>query len=159
MNQKTGIEILLVEDSMSDAELTIRALKKKNLANHLVHLKNGAEALDFVFARGPYEGRNPSMAPRVILLDLKMPKVNGLEVLAAIRKDERTKTIPVVVLTSSREDPDIEACYALGVNSYIVKPVEFEKFMKAVSELGLYWLLLNQSPQQSSTIVQEYGDA
>ena len=159
MNQKNGIEILLVEDSLSDAELTIRALKKQNLANHLVHLKNGADALDFIFARGAYEGRNPNMTPRVILLDLKMPKVNGLEVLAAIRKDERTKTIPVVVLTSSKEDPDIEACYALGVNSYIVKPVEFEKFMKAVSELGFYWLLLNQSPQQNSTIVPEYGDA
>jgi two-component system response regulator len=149
MNQSNEVEILLVEDSLSDAELTIRALKKKNLANHLIHLKNGAEALDFIFARGAYEGRNPNIVPRVILLDLKMPKVNGLEVLAQIRKDERTRTIPVVVLTSSREDPDIEACYALGVNSYIVKPVEFEKFMKAVWELGFYWLLLNQTPQQT----------
>jgi two-component system, response regulator len=146
MNQNNGIEILLVEDSLSDAELTIRALKKRNLANHLVHLKNGAEALDFVFGTGAYNG-NPNMAPRVILLDLKMPKVNGLEVLAAIRQDERTKTIPVVVLTSSKEDLDIEACYALGANSYIVKPVEFDEFMKTVSELGFYWLLLNQSPQ------------
>lgn len=159
MNEKNGIEILLVEDNMSDAELTIRALKKRNLANHLIHLKNGAEALDFIFARGVYEDRNPNMVPRVILLDLKMPKVNGLEVLAQIRKDERTKAIPVVVLTSSREDPDIEACYALGVNSYIVKPVEFEKFMKAVSELGFYWLLLNQAPQQDTKIVSKYGDA
>ena len=159
MNQRNGIEILLVEDNASDAELTIRALKKKNLANNLVHLRNGAEALDFIFGSGAYEDRNTSVTPRVILLDLKMPKVNGLEVLAAIRKDERTKTIPVVVLTSSKEDPDIEACYALGANSYIVKPVEFEKFMKAVSELGLYWLLLNQSPQQTSTVVPKYGDA
>jgi two-component system, response regulator len=146
MNMKDGVEILLVEDSVSDAELTIRALKKKNLANNLIHLKNGAEALDFIFAQGAYSGRDACHIPKVILLDLKMPKVNGLEVLAAIRANEKTKTIPVVVLTSSREDPDIDACYALGVNSYIVKPVEFDKFFKAVSELGFYWLLLNQSP-------------
>lgn len=146
MNIKNGVEILLVEDSVSDAELTIRALKKSNLANNLIHLKNGAEALDFIFTRGAYSMRDPQDVPKVILLDLKMPKVNGLEVLAEIRRDERTKTIPVVVLTSSREDPDIDACYALGVNSYIVKPVEFNKFFKAVSELGFYWLLLNQSP-------------
>jgi two-component system response regulator len=146
MDQKQGVEILLIEDSASDAELTIRALKKKNLSNNLIHLKNGAEALDFIFARGPFSDRDPHMVPKVILLDLKMPKVNGLEVLAEIRRDERTKTIPVVVLTSSKEDPDIDACYALGVNSYIVKPVEFDKFFNAVSELGFYWLLLNQSP-------------
>jgi two-component system response regulator len=146
MDQKQGVEILLIEDSASDAELTIRALKRKNLSNNLIHLKNGAEALDFIFARGPFSDRDPHMVPKVILLDLKMPKVNGLEVLAEIRRDERTKTIPVVVLTSSKEDPDIDACYALGVNSYIVKPVEFDKFFNAVSELGFYWLLLNQSP-------------
>ena len=146
MDQTGGVEILLIEDSASDAELTIRALKKKNLANNLIHLKDGAEALDFIFARGAFSSRNPDLVPKVILLDLKMPKVNGLEVLAEIRRDERTKTIPVVVLTSSKEDPDIDACYALGVNSYIVKPVEFDKFFKAVSELGFYWLLLNQSP-------------
>lgn len=151
MNNEDEIEILLVEDNMSDAELTIRALKKNNLANRLIHLKNGAEALDFIFATGEYAGRNPHLAPKVILLDLKMPKVNGMEVLAKIRADERTKTIPVVVLTSSNEDPDIEKCYALGVNSYIVKPVEFENFFKVVSDLGFYWLLMNQVPHQSSS--------
>ena len=151
MNNDNGVEILLVEDNSSDAELTIRALKKKNLANNLIHLKNGAEALDFIFAQGAYSNRDPDKAPKVILLDLKMPKVDGLEVLAKIRGDERTKKIPVVVLTSSKEDPDISACYALGVNSYIVKPVEFDKFLKAVSELGLYWLLLNQVPHNHST--------
>lgn len=140
------VEILLVEDNMSDAELTIRALKKQNLANNLIHLKNGAEALDFIFARGVYAIRDAEKFPKVILLDLKMPKINGFEVLKEIRADKRTKTIPVVVLTSSKEDPDIEACYALGANSYIVKPVEFDSFFKAVSELGLYWLLLNQIP-------------
>lgn len=146
MTQKDGVEILLVEDSISDAELTIRALKKNNLANNLIHLKNGAEALDFMFGRGAYSHRDASVVPKVILLDLKMPKVNGLEVLAALRADQQTKSVPVVVLTSSKEDPDINACYALGVNSYIVKPVEFNKFFKAVSELGFYWLLLNQEP-------------
>lgn len=151
MNPYNEIEIVLVEDNASDAELTIRALKKKNLANNLIHLKNGADALDFIFAQGLYKGRDPYKAPKVILLDLKMPKVDGLEVLAKIRGDERTKKIPVVVLTSSREDPDIEACYALGVNSYIVKPVEFDNFFQAVSELGLYWLLLNQVPQQGGS--------
>ena len=131
---------------MSDAELAIRALKKHNLANNLIHLKNGAEALDYIFARGAYAERDVQKFPKVILLDLKMPKVNGLEVLEKIREDERTRKIPVVVLTSSNEDPDIDACYALGVNSYIVKPVEFDSFSKAVSELGFYWLLLNRVP-------------
>ena len=150
MSNKEEVEILLVEDNASDAELTIRALKKKNLANNLIHLKNGAEALDFVFARGSYSGRDPDKVPKVILLDLKMPKVDGLEVLAKIKQDVRTRTIPVVVLTSSKEDPDIAACYALGVNSYIVKPVDFDNFFKAVSELGFYWLLLNQVPNSNS---------
>lgn len=150
MNEN-GVEILLVEDNISDAELTIRALKKKNLANSLIHLKNGAEALDFIFGTGTYAGRDINKTPKVILLDLKMPKVDGLEVLARIKADERTKKIPVVVLTSSREDPDIDACYRLGVNSYIVKPVEFDNFFKAVSDLGFYWLLLNQVPHQPDT--------
>lgn len=145
-----GVDILLVEDNISDAELTIRALRKKNLANHLIHLKNGAEALDFIFARGAYSGRDAHATPKVILLDLKMPKVDGIEVLAQIRANEKTKKIPVVVLTSSKEDPDIAACYALGVNSYIVKPVEFDNFFEAVSQLGFYWLLLNQVPHQKS---------
>lgn len=155
MNVDDEVEILLVEDSTSDAELTIRALKKRNLANKLIHLKNGAEALDFIFGRGAYSGRDVLRVPKVILLDLKMPKVNGLEVLEKIRTDEKTKTIPVVVLTSSNEDPDIAACYALGVNSYIVKPVDFDNFVTAVSQLGFYWLLLNQVPQPKPTVGKE----
>jgi len=141
------IEILLIEDNMNDAELTIRALKKNNLANKLVHLKDGAEAIDFIFAEGNYSGRKVENVPKVILLDLKMPKVNGIEVLKKIKADERTKKIPVVMLTSSNEDPDIQECYRLGVNSYVVKPVRFEQFVKSVSELGLYWMILNQPPR------------
>lgn len=139
------VEVLIVEDNMSDAELTIRALKKNHLANRLAHVKDGAEALDFLFAQGAYADRKDEKTPRVILLDLKMPKVNGIEVLKAIKSDVRTKQIPVVVLTSSKEDPDIAECYRLGVNSYVVKPVEFDAFVKAVSELGLYWMILNQT--------------
>ena len=141
------LQILLVEDNMNDAELTIRALKKNNLANKLVHLKDGAEALDFIFAKGEYSHREMDNFPNVIVLDLKMPKVNGIEVLRRIKSDERTKRIPVVVLTSSKEDPDIQECYNLGVNSYVVKPVEFDHFVKAVSDLGLFWMILNQPPQ------------
>jgi two-component system, response regulator len=140
------VEILLVEDNMSDAELTIRALKKHHMVNNLVHLKDGAEALDFIFGQGEYAGRPMESTPKVILLDLKMPKINGLEVLEKLKADERTKKIPVVVLTSSKEDPDIQLCYSLGVNSYVVKPVDFDSFIKAVSDLGLYWMLLNQPP-------------
>lgn len=140
------IEILLVEDNLNDAELTIRALTKHKIANHIIHLKDGAEAIDFLFGTGNYEGRDTDNKPKVILLDLKMPKVNGIEVLERIKSDAKTKTIPVVVLTSSKEHPDIEKCYRLGVNSYIVKPVEFQNFSKAVTELGLYWLLLNHPP-------------
>ena len=140
------IEILLVEDNLNDAELTIRALTKHKIANHIIHLKDGAEAIDFLFGTGNYEGRDTDNKPKVILLDLKMPKVNGIEVLERIKADANTKTIPVVVLTSSKEHPDIEKCYRLGVNSYIVKPVEFQNFSKAVTELGLYWLLLNHPP-------------
>jgi len=146
MENTTEVEILLIEDNMNDAEMTIRALKKNNIANKLIHLKDGAQALDFLFGKGQFEGRDLSKKPKLILLDLKMPKVDGLEVLGNIKADERTKTIPVVVLTSSKEHPDIERCYQLGVNSYIVKPVEFDSFLKAVSDLGLYWMLLNQSP-------------
>jgi len=144
--ENSEIEILLVEDNVNDAELTIRAMKKNNLANKIVHLKDGAEALDYLFCTGDYSGRNINNKPKVILLDLKMPKVNGIEVLKAVKSDERTKTIPVVVLTSSVEDPDIKTCYNLGVNSYIVKPVGFENFTRVVAELGLYWVLLNQPP-------------
>jgi two-component system response regulator len=139
------VEILIVEDNISDAELTIRALKKNHLANKLAHVKDGAEAIDFLFAQGTYENRRDEKTPRVILLDLKMPKLNGIEVLKVIKADDRTRQIPVVVLTSSKEDPDIEECYRLGVNSYVVKPVEFDAFVKAVSELGLYWMLLNET--------------
>lgn len=143
---ENDIEILLIEDNMSDADLTIRALKKNNLCNRLIHLKDGAEALDFIFARGEFNKRNITSKPKVILLDLKMPRIDGLEVLRKIKEDERTHTIPVVVLTSSNEDPDIEQSYKLGVNSYIVKPVEFDGFLKAVSDIGLYWMLMNQPP-------------
>jgi len=144
MNQ--GVQILLVEDSASDAEMTIHALNGNNLANKILHLKDGAAALDYIFAEGIYSERNIEDKPRVILLDLKMPKVNGIEVLQKIRSDERTKTIPVVVLTSSKEDPDVKKCYELGVNSYVVKPVEFDEFQKAISNLGLYWMIVNQQP-------------
>lgn len=140
------IEILLVEDNPNDVELAIRALKKNNLANRVFIVKDGAEALDFVFGRGTHENRRVENAPRVILLDLKLPKVDGIEVLRAIRSDERTRYIPVVVLTSSSEERDIVETYRLGVNSYIVKPVNFEKFIDVVRELGYYWLLLNHRP-------------
>lgn len=141
-----NVEILLVEDNVNDAELTIRALRKKNLTNQLVHLRDGAEALEYIFATGQYAGRDVLKSPKVILLDLKMPKVNGIEVLTKVRADERTSKIPVVILTSSKEDPDIKECYRLGVNSYIVKPVDFDNFTQAVSELGFYWLILNHPP-------------
>jgi two-component system response regulator len=140
------VEIILIEDNPNDAEMTIRALRKNNITNHLVHLKDGEEALEFIFGTGNYIGRNTNNLPKVILLDLKMPKVDGLEVLKTIKADEKTKLIPVVVLTSSNEDPDINKCYKLGANSYIVKPVGFENFTKAIAELGMYWLLLNKAP-------------
>lgn len=149
MTQDEIVEIILVEDNPDDAALTIRALKKQNLANRLVHLKDGAEALDFMFGNGEYKGRNTSNIPKVILLDLKMPKVNGIEVLQKLKSEPATKVIPVVVLTSSAEDPDINKCYELGANSYIVKPVEFEDFTRKISELGMYWAVLNK-PVQSS---------
>ena len=139
------VEILLVEDNPNDAELTLRALRKHHLANKVLHVKDGAEALEFLFANGAYDQRKVENTPRVILLDLKLPKVSGLEVLRKVKSDERTRVIPVVVLTSSREDRDLAECYALGVNSYIVKPVEFENFVRAVSDMGFYWLLLNQT--------------
>lgn len=136
------VEILLVEDNLDDAGLTIRALKKYNLANHLLHLRDGEEALNYL-----YSPDNNAM-PKLILLDLKMPKVDGLEVLRRIKWDEDKKVIPVVVLTSSKEEQDIVSSYKLGVNAYIAKPVEFEGFIKAVAELGLFWLVLNQSPMK-----------
>lgn len=137
-------ELLLVEDNLYDAELTLSALRKKNLANHVEHVEDGAEALDFIYTRGKFEYRKGRPHPSLILLDLKMPKVNGIEVLEKLKSDPATKTIPVVVLTSSNEDPDIKKCYELGVNSYIVKPVDFEDFIATVIDLGLYWMLLNK---------------
>jgi two-component system response regulator len=141
------IEILLIEDNMNDAELMIRALKKNNLANKLVHLKDGVEALDFVFCKGAFAERNFNNRPKVIFLDLKMPRIDGMEVLEQIKKDEYTKSIPIVILTSSKQDQDIHKCYDLGASSYIVKPVGFDNFSKAVAELGFYWLLLNEQPK------------
>jgi two-component system response regulator len=138
------VDILLVEDSLHDAELTIRALRKNNDGVKIVHLKNGAVALDFLFGLGAYTGRNLNNKPKVILLDLKMPKVSGLEVLEKLNVDPTAKKIPVVVLTSSKENPDIERAYLLGANSYIVKPVDFESFQKIVNDLGIYWLSHNQ---------------
>ncbi|HWB63246.1 MAG TPA: response regulator [Chitinophagales bacterium] len=138
------IEVLLVEDNPDDAMLAIRALKKEKLANHLLHVKDGAEALDFIYGAGDYTGRDTAQMPRVILLDLKMPKVNGLEVLARLKSDTNTASIPIVILTSSDEDPDIKRCYQLGANSYIVKPVEFTNFATAIASLGFYWMFLNQ---------------
>jgi two-component system, response regulator len=138
------VEILLVEDNPHDAEMTIRALKKSNLANRLIHLKDGAEALDFIFSRGAFSERSAGNKPKVILLDIKMPKVDGIEVLRQIKSNDSTKTIPVVIMTSSKEEQDIITSYNLGVNSYVVKPVDFEGFAKAVSELGFYWLITNQ---------------
>jgi len=139
------VEVLLVEDNPHDAEMTIRALKRVNLSNSLIHLKDGAEALDFIFSRGAFAGRNTAEKPKVILLDIKMPKVDGIEVLRQIKADPNTRTIPVVIMTSSKEEQDVYTSYNLGVNSYVVKPVDFEGFAKAVSELGFYWLITNQS--------------
>jgi DNA-binding response OmpR family regulator len=144
--KQSQVEILLIEDNPDEAELAIRSLKKNNLANNLVHIDDGAEALDYIFCRGNYSGNNISITPKVILLDLKLPKVSGLEILKQIKADERTKVIPVVILTSSKEDSDIIEGYNLGVNSYIVKPVNFETFAKAISDLGFYWVILNQHP-------------
>ena len=138
------VDILLVEDNPTDAELTIRTLKKINLANNLVWLKDGQEALDFLFLRGQYAARE-NLAPKVVLLDLRLPKVDGLEVLKAIRSDEDTRLIPVVVMTSSTEERDMAASYQLGANSFVSKPVEFDAFAKTVADLGLYWLLINKA--------------
>ncbi len=148
MNSNPEVEILLVEDNPNDAELALRALKKNNLANNVVVVSDGEEAIDFVFARGKYAHRQIENGPRVILLDLKLPKVDGLEVLRLVKADPRTKAIPVIVLTSSKEEKDIVESYKLGVNSYILKPVDFDKFVEAVKDIGYYWLLLNQSAKK-----------
>ena len=141
------VEILLVEDNPNDVELTLHAFQKSNLANPIKVLRDGAEALEYLFGTGAYAGRDLNHQPRVILLDLKLPKVDGLEVLRRVKADARTRLIPVVVLTSSREERDIVESYRLGVNSYIVKPVDFEQFTESVRALGFYWLLLNQPPK------------
>jgi two-component system response regulator len=147
MSEEMPLEILLVEDNAEDVELALHALKKHNLANRIQVVRDGAEALDFLFARGAYRDRDFATGPRVVLLDLKLPKVDGLEVLRQVKADPRTRTIPVVVLTSSREERDVVASYELGVNSYILKPVDFQQFTEAVRTIGLYWLLLNEPPK------------
>lgn len=147
MNNPLAVDILLVEDNPQDAELAIRALKKHNLANRLYHVEDGAEALDYLFCRGAYSQREPCTQPKIVLLDLKLPKVGGLEVLKVIKEDPGTKAIPVVVVTSSNQDPDIETAYSLGANSYVVKPVNFDDFFKAMNNLGFYWLMVNQPPK------------
>jgi len=147
MNDYEQVEILLAEDNESDAEMTIRALRRKNLANNLVWVKDGAEALDFIFRRGAYASR-PNGTPRLVLLDLKMPKVDGIEVLRQIKSNEETKAMPVVMLTSSAEERDIVASYAFGVNSYVVKPVDFSSFVAEVAKTGCYWVLVNRLPAQ-----------
>ncbi len=141
-----NVEILFVEDSIDDATLTIRALAKSGFTNKLYHVKDGAAALDFIYCRGFFENRKPQEFPKLILLDLKMPKVSGIQVLEQLKSDPNTKSIPIVMLTSSNEGPDIEQCFALGVNSYIVKPVDSDNFFKAIKEIGLYWMLISQSP-------------
>ena len=140
------VEILLIEDNPFEAELAIRSLKKYNFANNLHHIDDGADALDFIFARGKYESATHASQPKLILLDIKLPKVDGIEILRQLKANEKTKKIPVVILTSSKENQDVVACYELGANSYIVKPVDFDSFSRAVAELGMYWMLLNNPP-------------
>jgi CheY-like chemotaxis protein len=138
------VEILFAEDSPDDAILTIRALTKSGFTNKLLHVKDGAEALEFIYCKGIYAKRNPNSHPKLLLLDLKMPKVSGMQVLEKVKSDPDLKSIPVVILTSSQEDPDIAKCYELGANSYIVKPVDSDKFFSAIKEMGMYWMILSQ---------------
>jgi two-component system response regulator len=147
MSSFHDVDLLLVEDNPDDAGLVIRELKKCHLGNNVIHLHDGVEALDFLFVRGKYSDRKIEDKPKVILLDLKMPRVDGLQVLRAIRADERTRLIPVVMMTSSREEKDIVESYSLGVNAYVVKPLGFDNFSRAVSELGMFWLLVNEPPK------------
>ena len=144
MDRFSSVDILLVEDSPDDAELTMRALRKGNLVNRITWVKDGAEALDFIFRDGAYAGR-PEQNPKLILLDIKLPKVDGIEVLKRIKADERTRVIPVVMVTSSAEGRDIADSYKLGANSYVVKPVEFEQFSETVAKAGFYWMLVNKA--------------
>ena len=142
-----SVDILLVEDNQNDAELTIRELTKHHMANRLYHVTDGEQGLDFIFATGGFAGKRELVNnPKLILLDIKMPKISGIQMLEKLKGDPQSKSIPVVILTSSKEDPDIKKCYELGVNSYIVKPVNFERFSDAIRNLGFYWLLLNQPP-------------
>jgi two-component system response regulator len=142
-----SVDVLLVEDSVDDAELTIWELKRHHMSNNLVHVQDGEEALEFLFATGKYvNARDTHSLPKMILLDIQMPKVNGMEVLKNIKADDRTRAIPVIILTSSNQHPDIRTCYDLGANSYIVKPLNFERFSESIRNLGYYWLLLNQPP-------------
>ncbi|MHB1955454.1 MAG: response regulator [Sulfobacillus sp.] len=148
MGQFEQIEILLVEDNPEDAELTLRALRKNNFLNNVFWVKDGQEALDFVACEGSYVGRSIHNYPKLILLDIKLPKVDGIEVLRAVKGNERTRTIPIVILTSSNEERDLFESYKLGVNSYIVKPVDFEKFVETVANAGLYWMVTNRAPHE-----------
>jgi two-component system response regulator len=147
MNETNEIEILLVEDNQDDLDMALRALRKANLTNRIQAVRDGTEALEFIFCEGAFTGRRFENPPKVILLDLKLPKIDGMDVLKRIKNDPRTKMIPVVILTSSKEQRDVIESYNLGVNSYIVKPVNFEQFAMAVQELGMYWLLHNQPPK------------
>lgn len=147
MTDEAAVEILFVEDNPTDVELTLRALRKNNLANHVVVVRDGAEAIDFLYAQGTYSHRDVNQRPRLVLLDIRLPKISGLEVARRLKGDERMKSIPVVMLTSSTEERDVVESYEIGVNSFIVKPVEFDKFVQAVSELGFYWMLMNKVPK------------
>lgn len=148
MSAYEQVEILLVEDNPEDAEMTMRALRKRNLANQLHWVKDGAEALDYLFCTGAYAGRNPRHPPKLVLLDIKMPKVDGIEVLRRIKASD-LKAVPVVIMTSSNEERDVLESYQLGVNSYIVKPVQFDSFIDTVASIGMYWMLTNRAPQAS----------
>jgi CheY-like chemotaxis protein len=157
MTDLEAVEILLVEDSTTDAEMTIRALKRRNLTNRLVWVKDGAEALDFVYCRGAYAGRQNGH-PKLVLLDLKMPKVDGIEVLQRVKSDPALRSIPIVVLTSSAEESDLVNSYRLGVNSYIVKPVDFNQFMEVIAQAGLYWAVMNRVPNEASSPARSPGN-
>ena len=146
MKMKNELEIVIVEDNPNDAELMLRSLKKNRLANNIVILEDGEQALDFIFCRGKYTDRDLSESPKVMFLDLKLPKVGGLEVLKQMKSNEHTRKIPVIVVTSSKEDPDIAAAYNLGANSYVVKPIDFDSFVEKINQIGLYWLAINEKP-------------